>query len=90
MKKKKANYKSVTRTHIDRSDLLNFREGLTAAFVETETSMAAWQQQKQAVRLEAAISQWAQLTDLPKTPAWINSHSSKSFQTMYNTLVRPY
>lgn len=52
--------------------------------------MAAWQQPKQAVRLEAAISQWAQLTDLPKTLAWIKSHSSQSFQTMYYTAVRPY
>lgn len=85
-----ANYNSITSIHSNRSDLLNFREGLTAAFVETETRMAAWQQQKQAVRLEAAISQWAQLTDLPKTPAWINSHSSKSFQTVYYTLVRPF
>lgn len=53
----------------DSSDPLKFRDCLTAAFVETETSLAAWQQQKQAVRLEAAISQWAQLTDLPKTLA---------------------
>lgn len=74
----------------DHSDLLHFRFGLTAAFVETETSMAAWQQQKQAVRLEAAISQWAQLTDLPKMPAWINSHSSQSFQNVYYTVAQPY
>lgn len=50
--------------------------------------MAAWQQLKQAVRLKAAISQWAQLTDLPKTLAWINSRSS--FQPVYYRVVCSY